>query len=99
MQLVNTARVAAESAGIGVANEAALMEELGKLDPKKAAAKLALSVGPLLDELDPRKLREGNLVEWREGLNAAWRRDDKARIISLPNEQHPTQVKLCGKAA
>ena len=75
------------------------MEELGKLDPQKAAVKLASTVGPLLAELDPKKLRDGNLVEWRENLNAAWRPEDKARIISLPNEQHPTKVKLCGKTA
>ena len=56
MQLVNAAQVAAESTGISVANKAALMEELGKLDPEKAAIKLALTVGPLLNELDPRKL-------------------------------------------
>ena len=41
MKLMNTARVAADSAGIGAANEAALMEDLGKLDPEKAAIKLA----------------------------------------------------------
>ena len=57
MKLVNAARVAAEDAGIGAANEAALMEELSKLDPEKAAVKLALMVGPLLAELDPKKLR------------------------------------------
>ena len=55
-----------------MANKAAIMKELGKMDPKRAAAKLAKTVGPLLDELDPKKLREGNLVEWRENLNAAW---------------------------
>ena len=63
MELVNAARVAAESAGIGVANEAAIMEELGKIDPKRAAAKLDKTAGQILDELDPKKLREGNLVE------------------------------------
>ena len=96
MELVNMARVAAENTGIGIANEAALMEELSKLDPKKAAAKLAPTVGPLLNELDPRKRHAGNLVEWREGLNSAWRSNDQALIVNMPNEQHPTQVKLCG---
>ena len=57
---MNTARVAAETPGISVANESALMEEIGKLDAEKAAVKLAQKVGPLLAELDPRKLREGN---------------------------------------
>ena len=95
MELVNMVQVAAENTGTGLANEAALMEELGKLDLKKAAAKLAPSVGPLLDELDPKKLHEGDLVEWREGLNGVWQSDDKARIISLLNEQHSMQVKLC----
>ena len=68
MELVNMARVAAEATGIGPANKEAIMEELGKLDPKKAAAKMAPKVGPLLGELDPKRLAEGNLVEWRDRL-------------------------------
>ena len=67
-------------AGITVANESALMEELGKLDLAKAAAKMAPKVGPLLAELDPKKLKLGGLVRWRENLNAAWRAEDNARI-------------------
>ena len=73
MKLVNAATVAAHEAGITVANESALMEELGKLDSAKAAATMAPKVGPLLAELDPKKLKLGGLVRWRENLNAAWR--------------------------
>ena len=80
-----------------MANELVLMDELGKLDAEKAAVKLAPKVGLLLAELDPKKLKLGNLVKWRENLNAAWRTEDNARIISLPNDTHPTKVKLGGK--
>ena len=62
MELVNMARVAAENTCIGLANEEAIMEELGKLGPKKAAVKLAPTVGLLLNELDPKRLCAGNLV-------------------------------------
>ena len=96
MKLVNAATVAAHENGITVANESALMEELGKLDSAKAEAKMAAKVGPLLAELDPMKPKLGGLVRWRENLNAAWRTEDNARIIMLPNDTHPTKVKLGG---
>lgn len=77
-----------------MANESALMGELGKLDLAKAAAKMAPKVSPLLAELDPKKLKLGGLVRWRENLNAAWCAEDNARIAMLPNESHPAKVKL-----
>ena len=83
MKLMNAAKVAAHEAGISMANESVLMEELGKLDLAKATAKMALKVGPLLAELDPKKLKLGSLVRWRENLNAALHTEDNARIIML----------------
>ena len=97
MRLVNAAKVADHEAGLTVANESALMEELGKLNSAKPTAKMAPKVGPMLAELDPMKLKLGSLVRWRENLNAAWRTEDNARIIMLPNDTHPTKVKLGGQ--
>ena len=57
MALVNMAQVAAESTGIRPANEEAIMEELRKLDPKKAAVKLVLMVGRYLENLTPSGLQ------------------------------------------
>ena len=96
MQLVNAATVSAHEKGITVANQSALMEELGRLNGPEAEAKLAPTVGPLLAELDPNKLRLGALVRWRENLNSAWITKDQTVICMLPNRDHPTQVKLAG---
>ena len=73
------------------------MEELAKLDLKKVAVKMAQKVGPMVGELDPKRLAEGNLVLWRDSQQCAWQSDDVARVISMPTEARPTQVKLAGK--
>ena len=89
--------VAAELVGIGLADEAAIIKELARLDPKKVAIKMVPKVGSMLGELDPKWLAEGNLVMWRDGQNGAWRDDDSVHVISMPTEACPMQVKLAGK--